>query len=95
MASRVCTGLARLGGLQAGRPAAKMAPMPDQTPVPSPCISVCRMNAATSLCEGCLRTIDEIAAWSRMADPDKRAVWALIDERRRALGAAARQESAR
>jgi predicted Fe-S protein YdhL (DUF1289 family) len=31
--------------------------------VPSPCISVCRMDAATGLCEGCFRTLDEIAAW--------------------------------
>ena len=36
-------------------------------PVPSPCISVCRMDAASGLCEGCLRTLDEIAAWSRWA----------------------------
>lgn len=56
------------------------------SPVPSPCISVCRMSPATGLCEGCRRTIDEIAAWSRMEDPEKRAVWALIDERRARLG---------
>ncbi|HJV60109.1 MAG TPA: DUF1289 domain-containing protein [Albitalea sp.] len=59
-------------------------------PVPSPCTSVCRMSAATGLCEGCFRTIDEIAAWSRMDDEDKRAVWRLLDERRlraRAQGA--------
>ncbi|HUG23448.1 DUF1289 domain-containing protein [Piscinibacter sp.] len=51
-------------------------------PVPSPCTSVCRMNAATGWCEGCYRTIDEIAAWSRMEDPAKRAVWALLEDRR-------------
>lgn len=71
-----------------------MSPMPDPTPVPSPCINVCRMSAATGLCEGCHRTIDEIAAWSRLADADKRAVWTLIDERRRVLGIAAPQEPA-
>ena len=42
---------------------------------PSPCISVCRMDAVTGLCEGCFRTLDEIAAWGMMADADKRAVW--------------------
>ncbi len=52
------------------------------SPVPSPCISICRMSAATGLCEGCQRTIDEIAAWSRMEDHEKRSVWLLIDERR-------------
>jgi hypothetical protein len=49
--------------------------------VPSPCVSVCRMDAATELCEGCLRTLDEIAAWSRMSDEEKRVVWALIAKR--------------
>ncbi|WP_332825822.1 DUF1289 domain-containing protein [Ramlibacter sp.] len=42
---------------------------------PSPCISVCRMDAVTGWCEGCFRTLDEIAAWGMMADDDKRAVW--------------------
>ena len=42
---------------------------------PSPCISVCRMDAMTGWCEGCFRTLDEIAAWGMMADADKRAVW--------------------
>ncbi|MDQ1259474.1 MAG: uncharacterized protein QG643_1298, partial [Pseudomonadota bacterium] len=31
--------------------------------IPSPCISVCRMNAEGSQCEGCFRTIPEIRAW--------------------------------
>ncbi|MEO5737597.1 MAG: DUF1289 domain-containing protein [Variovorax sp.] len=40
------------------------------------------MSAATpSLCEGCFRTLDEIAGWSRMGDPDKRQVWAHIAHR--------------
>ena len=55
----------------------------DAEPVPSPCISVCRMRAATGLCEGCFRTLDEIALWSRMDDDGKRAIWRLIGERTR------------
>jgi predicted Fe-S protein YdhL (DUF1289 family) len=43
--------------------------------VASPCNSVCRMDARTDLCEGCLRTIDEIVAWSTMNDDEKRGVW--------------------
>ncbi len=39
------------------------------------------MAAATGLCEGCFRTLDEIAAWSRMADADKRRVWGLVAAR--------------
>jgi predicted Fe-S protein YdhL (DUF1289 family) len=53
----------------------------DQTPIPSPCINVCRMVPATGLCEGCMRTIDEIVAWGRADDAYKRAVWAEIRRR--------------
>ena len=52
------------------------------SPVRSPCVDVCRMDAATGWCEGCLRTIPEIAAWSTMDDDAKRAVLARLDERR-------------
>ena len=49
--------------------------------VPSPCISVCRMHEPTGWCEGCLRTLDEIGAWSQLGDADKRAVWATLSVR--------------
>ncbi len=48
---------------------------------PSPCINVCRMSEASGLCEGCLRTIDEIASWSSLDDEQKRAVWDAIEIR--------------
>jgi predicted Fe-S protein YdhL (DUF1289 family) len=51
-------------------------------PVPSPCISVCRIDDATGLCVGCLRTLDEIAAWSMLDDDARRDVWRAIAERR-------------
>jgi predicted Fe-S protein YdhL (DUF1289 family) len=50
--------------------------------VPSPCTSVCRMDARTGWCEGCLRTLDEIAAWSVLSDEDKRALRAELRRRR-------------
>lgn len=53
-------------------------------PVPSPCTSVCRMDPRTGWCEGCLRTIDEIATWSTLGDSQKRAVWVLLEQRRAA-----------
>jgi uncharacterized protein len=46
--------------------------------VPSPCLSVCKMDPAREVCEGCFRTLDEIAAWSRMRDEGKREVWEAI-----------------
>lgn len=53
----------------------------DHNIVASPCTSVCRMNASSGLCEGCFRTLDEIAAWSRMDEDGKRSVWKLIEQR--------------
>ncbi|MBK1711791.1 DUF1289 domain-containing protein [Rubrivivax gelatinosus] len=50
--------------------------------VPSPCIDVCRMDAASGWCEGCLRTLGEIAAWSTLPDEGRREVLARIAERR-------------
>ena len=48
---------------------------------PSPCINICRMNEDNGLCEGCLRTIDEIAGWSSFDDTAKRAIWDALDLR--------------
>ena len=53
----------------------ELAALPPGQPVPSPCNSVCRIAQSTGLCEGCLRSIDEIAAWSRLDEAGKRAVW--------------------
>jgi len=50
--------------------------------VASPCINVCRMNPGAGLCEGCCRTLDEIAGWSRMSADEKRAVLTQLPARR-------------
>lgn len=50
--------------------------------VPSPCINVCRMSPETGLCEGCSRTIGEIAIWGSATNDAKRAIWKLIKKRR-------------
>ena len=59
--------------------AAGMAP---GAPAASPCINVCRMDERSGWCEGCLRTLDEIAFWSVLDDDDKRAVLAELTRRR-------------
>jgi predicted Fe-S protein YdhL (DUF1289 family) len=59
-----------------------------QGAVPSPCINVCRMDAASGLCEGCQRTLAEIAGWASMDEADKRRVWQQIAQRREAYAAA-------
>jgi predicted Fe-S protein YdhL (DUF1289 family) len=49
--------------------------------VASPCISVCRMEEASGLCVGCLRTLSEIATWGEMRDDERRDVWARLAQR--------------
>ena len=56
-------------------------PAVSNVPVASPCISVCRMDDATGLCVGCLRTLDEIAAWGALYDAARRRVWQAIATR--------------
>ncbi len=53
--------------------------------VPSPCHSVCSINAKTGLCDGCFRTCDEITVWGTADDVLKRQVWTLIEQRMVAL----------
>lgn len=53
--------------------------------VPSPCVSVCRMDLQRTYCEGCLRSIDEIRVWRASSDLEKKAIWARIAERAAAL----------
>ncbi len=55
--------------------------------VASPCVAVCKMNPANDFCDGCLRTIDEIAAWSRLGNDGKRLIWQRIEQRKAALQA--------
>jgi predicted Fe-S protein YdhL (DUF1289 family) len=49
--------------------------------IPSPCISVCRMDAQRQFCDGCWRTLDELRVWRTASDADKKAIWALIEAR--------------
>lgn len=54
--------------------------------VGSPCTGVCRIAppgaCCEGLCEGCHRSLDEIAAWSKLDDDARRRVWALLPARR-------------
>lgn len=61
---------------------AARAPTGDAASVPSPCIDLCRMNRETGFCEGCWRTMDEIAAWGMASERDKREVWVRITQRK-------------
>lgn len=61
--------------------------------VASPCTDVCRMNPRTELCDGCFRTIDEIAGWSSFDDTQKRAVLNLASRRPRVVRMGERLEA--
>ena len=50
--------------------------------VPSPCNSVCRMDAAGIYCIGCFRTLDEIAGWANFDNERRRQVWKELGRRR-------------
>lgn len=51
-------------------------PSPRPRPILSPCVGICTM-AADGLCEGCARTLDEIARWGAFDDEQRRV---LMDE---------------
>ena len=52
--------------------------------VQSPCINLCKMDAANGYCQGCFRTLEEITAWSRLDDPARARIVAAACERREA-----------
>jgi len=60
-------------------------PVPGDSGVASPCISVCALDASTGWCLGCFRTIDEIAAWGALDDEAKREVLSRLPARRQTL----------
>ncbi|MCW2307628.1 DUF1289 domain-containing protein [Rhodobium gokarnense] len=55
--------------------------------VPSPCMNICRIDAASGFCEGCGRTIEEIARWSSYSDAERRAVLKELEGREIPAGA--------
>lgn len=60
-----------------------MTPDPSSPPAdpPSPCVGVCVVNPQTQLCDGCFRTLDEIAAWWDYTAEQKQAVLNKLEER--------------
>jgi predicted Fe-S protein YdhL (DUF1289 family) len=54
--------------------------------IPSPCIGICKLDPASGLCLGCMRTAIEIAAWPRASDALRLEIVHRLRERRRATG---------
>ncbi|PJI92237.1 hypothetical protein BC777_1082 [Yoonia maricola] len=49
--------------------------------IDSPCVKVCVIEPKSRLCTGCLRSIDEIGAWSGMSVEARKAVMAELPTR--------------
>jgi len=52
------------------------------SPIASPCIDVCQIDADSGFCAGCHRTLDEIADWSILNDAEKLAVLRALPARK-------------
>ena len=74
---------AELVVLTDGAPVAEVTPPPAPAVVRpnSPCVNVCRIDADTGWCVGCARTIEEIAAWSRLTAAEREPIWAALPSR--------------
>ena len=57
--------------------------------VPSPCINLCQLDSNGRFCRGCYRSLDEIAAWSRVSNDEKRVIVTSAARRRDEFGASA------
>ncbi|KRW95017.1 DUF1289 domain-containing protein [Paracoccus sp. PXZ] len=49
----------------------------------TPCIDICKIDPASRLCTGCLRSIDEITRWGRMTEAERLAIMAELPARAR------------
>ncbi|UWQ98311.1 DUF1289 domain-containing protein [Rhodobacteraceae bacterium S2214] len=49
--------------------------------IDSPCVKVCVIHPETRLCTGCLRSIDEIGAWSGMTPEARKLVMDALPDR--------------
>jgi len=48
----------------------------------SPCIKLCVIDQASGWCEGCTRTLAEIARWSSLSDDERRRIMRDLPSRR-------------
>lgn len=66
-----------------------MTPPPSDTPprsIATPCVKVCVVDGASSLCLGCWRTLSEIAGWTGLSDAERAAIMAELPSREARAG---------
>lgn len=49
--------------------------------IESPCVRVCVVHPEARICTGCLRTVDEIGRWSRMAPQERHEIMQALPDR--------------
>jgi predicted Fe-S protein YdhL (DUF1289 family) len=57
-------------------------PSKPPAPIATPCVKVCIVDGESGLCLGCLRTLEEIAAWARFDDERRARIMAELPGRR-------------
>ncbi len=50
--------------------------------IATPCVKVCVVDGASSLCLGCFRTLSEIGGWSGLTDDERAGIMAELPARR-------------
>ena len=50
--------------------------------IATPCVKICIVDGESGLCVGCLRTLAEVASWSRLSDAERAEVMAGLPARR-------------
>ena len=55
--------------------------------VETPCIRLCRLDPSSSLCLGCGRHLDEIAAWASLSGERRREIQRALPARLSAIAA--------
>ena len=59
--------------------------MTQPIPVRSPCIRVCAVDPKTGFCQGCFRTLKEIAGWGRLTPEQRDEIMSRLPARRVAV----------
>lgn len=61
-----------------------LPPRPASPPKPivTPCVKVCIVDAESSLCLGCYRTLMEIAGWARLPEDERTRLMTELPSRR-------------
>ncbi len=63
--------------------------------IESPCVKICLVHREIGLCIGCLRTVGEIAAWSKMTPEIRHEIIAQLPGRKPLLRGQRRGRAAR